>query len=123
VQLWNDALIARGCPVPFTVGPEGHRIELVPMERWRYDTAAGYTDTQSIQVRVRDDGSMRDDGTVVHELGHALGLDHASAAFGPSVMIGKGHETRVVLERDAAAAACELGCGVCDPDADPYSLL
>ena len=93
------------------------------MDQWRHDTAAGYTDTQSIQIRVRDHGSTRDDGTVVHELGHALGLDHASATFGPSVMIGKGHETRVVLERDAVAAACELGCGLCDASADPYSLL
>lgn len=121
-ETWNDALRAIGCSPPFSLGDGGHEIALVERAAWEHDTAVGFTTLDTIVVREDPDGGARSDGTTAHELGHALGLEHADLAYGPSVMIGKGHETQAPNERDTAAAACRLGCGPCDLAADPYAI-
>lgn len=122
-QVWNSALEWYGCPSPFRIGEDGHAIRLIPAADWDdgHDVE-GATDDYEVRIREHRGGippvlSM----IIVHELGHAIGLGHASMAYGPSVMIGVGG-LNVWNERDGAAAACEMGCGPCDDSADPYDL-
>ena len=118
--VWSTALAASGCMSPFTIGDGGHIIALVPAADWSYgDDVAGMT-TDRIEVREAKTGGVRRSAMLLHELGHALGLDHADPSFGASVMIAKpGSE---LAARDVAAAACRLGCGPCDRGVDPYSI-
>jgi hypothetical protein len=118
---WNDALFAVGCSWPFALGTEGgHRVELVPHDEWSWpDDEIGRATDDSIVIREGGDGGVYRP-ILLHELGHAIGLCHADPAFGPSVLT-PAHTSQSLTPRDVAAAACELGCGPCDSNADPYT--
>lgn len=120
VDVWRAALDAIGCPAPFTVGPGGHPVELVDPSAWTL-SAKGNTDGTSIRILGWSPGAIHDSPVLLHELGHALGLSHADPKFGPSLMTAHVDQA-APLPRDIAAAACSLGCGPCDPSADPYTL-
>lgn len=118
-EAWNVGLVARGCPRPFVVADDGHLVKLVPSDQWHHASANGWTDADTIEIEERK-GVAPTPFVVMHELGHALGLDHARASFGESVMFVSGDHGLQV--RDLAAAACRMNCGPCDPAADPYDL-
>lgn len=118
---WNSGLAALGCPEPYRIGTGGHRVVLVTDSQWTLPNVVGMTwEDGTISVRDITVGVQSPATSVLHELGHGIGLGHASPAFGPSVMLvnNDGH----IYQRDIAAAACILGCGPCDPKADPYDL-
>lgn len=118
---WSSALEAVGCPRAYTVGLGGHRIYLVAPADWTLvDTAAMTWEDGTISVNDRLYGTQTLVGTLRHELGHGIGLGHADPAFGPSIMLRT--TDGQIYPRDVAAAACILGCGPCDPTADPFDL-
>jgi len=119
VSEWNVNLEEIGCIVPFVFTPQqGHAIVLVPESKWEHGkNFGGMTFRDAFgdggHIDIRGDDPDRHDGALMHELGHAMGLDHADPANGPSVMnryLGAG----VLYPRDLEAAACVLGCGPCD---------
>ena len=118
--VWANILAPFGCAPPFVVGDGGHVVELVPASDWSYGDGVGGMTTDVIEVREAKTGGVRRSSMLLHELGHALGLDHADAAFGASIMTAK--VGTAIAARDVAAAACRLGCGPCDPQADPYAI-
>jgi hypothetical protein len=119
VDTWAAVLRDYGCPAPFVMAEDGHPIRFVYDEtgdngiQW----GAGLGGPgPSIEIRARDVDNVT---LVLHELGHALGLGHADAAFGGSLMVPKIFPGTVLTSRDIEAAACELGCGPCTGP-DPY---
>lgn len=120
-EAWNSALERLGCAPPFAVGDAGHPVRLIPDSDWGDADTDGETDGYEVRIREHR-GAIPPIRAliVVHELGHAIGLDHADPKRGQSVMIGIG--LNVWAERDSAAAACEMGCGPCEEDADPYDI-
>jgi hypothetical protein len=124
INTWNTALGDVGCPAPFKLGDAGRPVELVPIDEWGLDsTVRGQTDDDRIRVRpalLAINGVFLDHpALLLHELGHAIGLNHSDSVFGPSVMTLE--PTADTLQpRDIAAAACVMGCGPCDQP-DPYA--
>lgn len=109
VDEWNTLLAARGCAAPFVVSSSGHEIRLVARAAWSDDSAVGLEDADSILIRSSSDNGVPVGTTLQHELGHAMGLEHANPADGPSVMLPHGGPD--IQPRDVDAAAKELGCG------------
>lgn len=75
VETWSTAL--GDCPFPLTVVVgEGHPVELVPPSEWEWgDEHVGMWNGDKIQVR----GTTPEwkQTTLLHEMGHAIGLDHS----------------------------------------------
>ena len=112
---WNTALDAEGCEPPFEIGLGGHRVELVVESAWPYDGACAKTwdgmdlggHKEFIEARAGQCASVH---TVMHELGHAMGLAHAPDDM-PVVM--NAYATRQPFELtdyDVAQAVEALGC-------------
>lgn len=100
---WNRLLVERGCEPAFVIGTGGHVVTLIPSASWGYGTRDGYTDADEIQLA---GDAMPPQALLLHELGHAIGLDHVSGER--SIMtepIGQG-----IYPRDVDAAAESMGC-------------
>ena len=127
VDAWGDALAAVGCERPFVLSDEGHEVRLVPDSEWTNNPHwSGKTwpssplDHGRIEIRQGHSGSETYRRELLHELGHAIGLQHMTVEGGPAIMIPT-TDLADLTTRDVTAAACVLGCGPCDPAADPYS--
>jgi hypothetical protein len=126
VTEWDDALEAVGCPAPFSRGmvtSGAHPVYLVAYADWTEDDGLDgitYGDGTSLPpggIHVRNDEGKREKqwrSTLLHEMGHAIGLDHAPAVPKSVMCEGGGCGAPFLTEVDVARAACELGCGVCD---------
>lgn len=120
VAAWNVALSRAGCSEPFAVGADGHSARLVPVASWERPGSIGVAREDWIEVLADASGAPREDARMLHELGHALGLEHADGARGDSLMTPSVGSW--LFARDVEAAACRLGCGSCEAGADPYDL-
>lgn len=99
---WNRLLVERGCEPPFAMGPEGHAIVLVPSDAWEYGSRDGYTDGDEIRLA---GNTVPPQALLLHELGHAIGLDHVEGRSIMSEPIGLG-----IYPSDVEAAASAMGC-------------
>lgn len=108
VSAWDTALDARGCQDPFIMATDGHEVRLVLRSKWSDADHVGFEGADGIEVRSNPDNGPPLGGSLLHELGHAMGLQHSDPADGPSIMTpipGTGLEAR-----DIDAAAALLGC-------------
>lgn len=114
--IWNRHLVALGCPPAFVVsdGPGGHPVVLVPSEDWGRVDAAGTTLSDTWyrvgEISVVDSLSPSSRGQVLlHELGHAIGLDHTDD---PGSIMRAPPLVQYVSYRDIVDAASLMRCGV-----------
>lgn len=106
VDMWNSLLVERGCEPPFVLSDAGYEIYLVPRAQWQDGIHIGMQNADSIEVRSSVDGTPPPGGTLMHELGHALGMDHV---FGrPSLMNEIGAPG--IMPGDVDLAAEVMGC-------------
>lgn len=126
---WNVDLAPLGCPAPFRMaGPHeaAHDLVLIPRAEWTVPQFIGeeFTDSGNalgyIIIKAGADGDYNFDNVPLHELGHAMGNMHANKDFGPSIMTSAAGPE--IEPRDITRMACSLGCGPCDPAANPYDL-
>jgi hypothetical protein len=133
MNTWATHLEPLGCAPPFVMSSDtvgDHQVELIDNANWDYVGIDGVTygdaPTQpagSIAVRTGPADPFKGPAwrysVLLHELGHAIGLDHSDPANGPSIMTPR--ETAWTLTgADVAAAACLIGCGPCGTTTDPY---
>ncbi len=118
---WNASVGPLGCPTLFRVGPHGHPVNLVPRAYFPYPAEGGETphDGGFISVMMTSVGGPNAESKIIllHELGHAIGLDHADPAYGPSIMTS--YPASDIQPRDVDAAACAITCGPCDAATAP----
>lgn len=117
VELWNSSLTSIGCPAPFELADNGHSVVLVQAGTWDFESSiAGMTSENGIKVQVAlfvvNNEVLPHPVILLHELGHAIGLNHSDSIFGPSAMTPE-PTSDSLLPRDIEAAACSMGCGPC----------
>lgn len=111
IDTWADALAELGCTTPpFVLSPvgSGYDVTLVPRADWTDSDHVGFQHADGIDIRSRTDGSPPTGGTLLHELGHAMGLDHVVGRASVMNEIGAPR----LMPGDAEAAMAVLGCGV-----------
>lgn len=106
VDRWSIELANVQCPItPFVIGDAGHEVRGWKIERWPFEThwlgATHVGADESIDV-VADLEAVHLHNTLLHELGHAMGLGHRTDQ--PSLMNPDGGE----LVPDDVADACTV---------------
>lgn len=113
VREWNDRLRPLGCPEPFVVGPYGHDVVLVPEDQGAAhgvgDNVCGraYEGVYEYIV-VKDTENCRSHRIVLHELGHAIGIDHPRDEM--PVIMNATPRVDHLTDWDVEQAAIALGC-------------
>lgn len=115
VVTWNERLESAGCRVPFTVGAGGHAVTLRHSETWTADTCATTYDGRDLGGYVEhievQSGECASVPTVIHELGHAMGVEHPDDDMMPVLMNPwPSRQPFELTEWDVAAAVSALGC-------------
>lgn len=104
IETWAES-IRRSCPPPFELVSEGgHEVRLVSLDSWRFEGFIGMFDGET--VHVMEGPYIR--ATLLHELGHAMGLPHS--ADPDSIMYGGGVSRPGLTIQDARDAAAATGC-------------
>ena len=106
---WNAALA--GCAKPFVMATDGHAVELVPAAIWTDGSDHGAWEN-SERIEIEDLGiEAWWEPAALHELGHAMGLDHVDPAVDPlSVMKPLLGTLRAPSAGDTQRARALLGC-------------
>jgi hypothetical protein len=131
IDEWADLLAPLGCERPFLMSddPVGdHPVRLIANDDWPRPGIDGVTfadePTQPagmIELRTGPEvnGERWRKDVLLHELGHALNLDHSDPINGESIMTPR-FTTGGITDDDITAAACAMGCGPCGTTRDPY---
>jgi hypothetical protein len=119
IGLWNTGLQERGCAAPFTYTEDPSQayasIVLRDKSNWPFTGSIGARFTDVIYILSEGDGTLdsyvADPMWIVglHELGHAMGLDHS--VYADSVMQDDSQPiTAPLSRRDISNAALTIGC-------------
>lgn len=103
-QTWNAAL-SRCSDDVFSLGEGGHVVRQYTAEDWPYPNSIGITKIghpHTIEVVHLDDTSYRQ-RVIMHELGHAMGLEHTEHA---GIMHPGGDPNLFVINREDIIDAC-----------------
>lgn len=104
---WNIRLQSLGCEAPFVVGDGGNEVILVPRARWSHgDSVVGLQTDDTLEIR--GDSPTTVSSVLMHEMGHAMGLDHVDRSERPSVMNAIAAPS--IYDEDVAQAALAMGC-------------
>jgi hypothetical protein len=113
IDMWQ-AVLPPGCPRLFRVvgqnEPDAKPIRWVPREEWEWDPGwAGVTCYDPAFIAVKDRSPNTHRPVLLHELGHALGLEHDDD-LGDAEVMTAGSYALAPSPRDAERLARELGC-------------